>query len=370
MPRKMGRAAVLVGPQTIEMREFPVPESVPDNAALVRVEMCGVCGTDPHLWSGGSSLRYPVILGHEAVGRIELIGPEAAASMEVEGRKLEVGDRVVWPSSIVCGRCYYCRWLGPEHAPLCENRKGYGGGMSAKEPPYWVGGFAEYVYLFPGTWVSRVPEDVPTEVAVLTDVIASVHRVERAFAITPRPDAVLIQGSGPIGIMAAVKARTLGAKQVIMTGAPRHRLELAKTFGVDFTVDIEEVGEPAERVRMVRELTGGRGADVVVECAGVPAAFVEGLQMTRRGGTLVELGHYTDRGVTSLNPYSDVCFRDVTVLAQYGVAPAQYARDLALLAAGQYPYADLVTHRFRLDQLQEALGTAQRQECMKAVIVP
>lgn len=242
--------------------------------------------------------------------------------------------------------------------------------MKCEQPPYFVGGYAEYIYLLPGVWVYKLPDELPTDVAVLVDSLASARGVDRAFKLSQSVSTAVIIGSGTVGIMAAVRAKRLGIHKVIMTGAPQMRLDLAMKFGVDYVVNIDEVTDPLERVRMVIELTDGLGADMVVECAGVPAAFREGLEMLRRGGTFVEVGHYTDGGDVSINPHRHICYKDLLLIAQYGVAPHQYREDLLTLAEHRFPYETLITHRFKIEDVALALETASRFDCMKAVIIP
>ncbi len=364
---RTAKAAVLEGPQDIKIREYPLPEEIEASAALIRVQTAGVCGTDPHLYNGRANLPYPVIIGHETLGVIESLGDPPPES--VYGETLAPGDRVIWPSSILCGHCYYCRYHVLEHASLCENRLGYGGGMSSAEPPHFVGGYAEYLYARPGTWLYKVPESLGDDEAILVDALSSGRALERALQLTPTVESVLVQGAGPVGMMAAFRAKARGVPFVIMTGAPAHRLELAGTFGVDETVNIDELNVD-ERLSHVRELTWGRGPDIVIECAGVPSAFPEGLMLVRRGGTFVEVGHYTDAGSVTVNPFSHFCHKDSLILNQFGISPHQYGPDLALMAQSDLPFEQLISHRYSLEDAEIALKKAGAFETMKAVIKP
>jgi L-iditol 2-dehydrogenase len=173
----------------------------------------------------------------------------------------------------------------------------------------------------------------------------------------PVGSTAVIQGAGAIGILTLVAAREAGALRTIVVGAPESRLELAKTFGADLTISIDDVPDPAERVRLVREETpGGYGADVVFECTGVPASLPEGLDMLRRGGTYVEAGHYTDHGDVALNPFRHMVHKQITLVAVWGADTPHFVAGRALIESGKYPFADLVSHRLPLDRVAEGVA--------------
>jgi len=240
-----------------------------------------------------------VIPGHETVARVHKIGRNAARDLEVRGNHLAEGDRVGWSNSIPCGKCYGCRWLGWPKSNYCFGTETYGfdNCEDPKLKPWLYGGYAEYMFLKPKTWVYKIPDEIPTDVAVLMDTLVSVRGVESNMSIAPSMregfsmlDTVLIQGAGPVGVMTAFKAKTLGAGKIIMIGGPKSRLDLAKEFGVDETIDIDEVKKPQERIKEIMSLTDRIGADMVVECAGFPAAVPEGIELCRIGGTYVLIG--------------------------------------------------------------------------------
>jgi len=377
------RAAVLVKPRKMEIRKFPYPKDLPEDGMIVKMEMSGICGTDKHVWEGhgfGPAEPYvdvPLILGHENVGRVHEIGEKAAKEMEVRGRELKEGDRVTWYPAILCGKCYYCRRF-PAALNLCERMMIYGY-TNCEKPEYkpWLyGGWAEYVYLKPGSWVWKVSDKIPLEAVAMLDTLVSVRIVETAASPLPNlrlgfgfGDTVVVQGSGPIGMCAATKARVFGASRVIMVGAPEHRLELAKRFGVDETINIEQVKTANERVQTILNLTEGRGADMVIDCTGIPAAVPEGIDMVRRGGTFLEIGCFTDRGTVPVNPQYWV-FKDIRILGQWYAGPQQYDRDLTLIESRKFPYEKMVTHKFTIEEAQRALAASEKLEPLKAVIIP
>jgi len=370
------KALVMTGPYHLELHEFPNPE-LKDGEMLVRILAAGICGTDRHSFEGRKALAFPLIPGHENVGVIEEIAGE---TKDVDGRPLAVGDRLTWPARFsACGECYYCKWL-PSNSGVrfCRNAKAYGF-VSSDIPPHLYGGWAEKIVLQPGTWSYRIPDELTDKQAVLIEVLASACGVERAvfhaswlnMGLALGQTAV-IQGSGTVGIFAAVKAQLLGATRIIMVGGPAHRLQLAREFGVDETIDINEIQESDERVAAVRDLTHGIGADLVAECAGVASAVPEGLDMLRQGGIFVEIGNYTDTGTTVINPNAHLCHKDVTLIGQYGYAPPQFQKDLALMVRYRehFPFEKIVTHCFSLSEYNEAMQTVKQEECMKAIFVP
>src|SRR5262249_5754728 len=200
-----------------------------------------------------------------------------------------------------CGRCYYC--AEKRQPTRCARRRAYGIGYRCDQPPHFLGGYAEYHYLRPGTTIFRLPEELPTEAVIGAGCAlnTAIHGVERV-GIGWR-DQVVVQGAGPVGLAALAVARSAGASQVIVLGAPKHRLELAKRFGASETIDVEQTQSSPDRITAVRQLTGGHGADVVLECVGGPAAVVEGLEMCRDGGKYLVLGHYCDAGPVAINPH-------------------------------------------------------------------
>jgi L-iditol 2-dehydrogenase len=163
----------------------------------------------------------------------------------------------------------------------------------------------------------------------------------------------------------------MGAGAIIATDRSRYRLDLAREFGVDHVLDVNQT-EAAKRVEAVRDLTGGRGADVVVECAGVAEAVPEGLDMLRKGGVYVEAGNFVDTGEVSLNPHRHLCAKNVHLLGITNHPFTGYTPSLELLEreADRFPLERFVTHQFPLEQAEEALTLAQTGNCLKVVIAP
>jgi L-iditol 2-dehydrogenase len=370
------RAAVLTAPEKLEIAEFPEAPP-PSDGAVLRVTHCGVCGTDPHMYSGHLGVPMPLVMGHEFAGVIEGMGRDFLAR-DVYGSELRPGDPVVVGTTLSCGTCYYCRFV-PQRENLCEDVNIYGITLGCEAEPFVRGGYADLTYLFAQTWLFKLPPNVTLRMAALADPIACGTRaLERAFG-PGMPWAgegmglgksVVVQGLGPIGILTGAAARAMGASPVIGIDRIPMRMDAARAFGFDEVLSMAELPEVEDRVRAVRGMTRGLGADVVVEVAGLPPAFAESLRLVRKGGRVVEFGHFTDNGTTALNP-QQVVNLDVDILGSYAYPNAQIGTSLALLSryADVYPFEDLVTHTFGVERAEEAIQASRDKSCVKAMVV-
>jgi len=373
-------AATLVKPGQYEIREYPLPDPAP-GCVLVRMEMSGICGTDKHTFQGfitqygDRKLEFPIIQGHENVGTIAAIGGSAEYK-DFEGIPLRVGDRVVVGANVCCGECYYCRHDFPYYC--CEKTTDYGNYLSARNPPHLFGGWAQYMYIVPGSFLVKVPEDLPSEVAVLTEIFAVSVGLDRAKQMSAFPsesfrfdDTVVVLGVGPLGMCFLMKARMLGAGTIIAADLSDYRLDFAKRLGADHAVNVGKTSK-AERLQMVRELTGGRGADVVIECAGVPQAVPEALELLRVGGMLVEAGNFSDLGEVPISPHRHLCAKNVRILGVGGEEPAAYGPSMRQMVRymKHYPLREFVTHRFGLRDVDAAMQKSVEGESMKVVLEP
>ncbi len=322
MPPRV-RAAVMTGPGRIEVQEFPYPKVQP-GAMLMKMELSGVCGTDKHTYRGenvqyaGTEAEkrtpFPIILGHENVGIVAELSREARQGLEFYGRELKEGDRVVMCPDVVCGRCWY--WRHAQGYPWCENVRGYGNAFSTTEPPSLFGGWAEYMYILPQVFVYKVPESMPPDLAVLAEPFAVTFALDEAAQAGGLPgggvgaaDTVVIQGVGPLGLCCLIKARILGVGELVAVDLSDFRLTMAHEFAADHTLHALRTTRE-ERIAYVRDLTGGRGADMVVGCTGVPDSLTEGLEMLRKGGTYLELGNFVDTGATTINVHRHIVARN------------------------------------------------------------
>src|SRR5450631_3828830 len=289
MPAKHVLAVTLVEPGRYELQEYPLPEPAP-GCVLVKMEMSGICGTDKHTYQGfttqyagtgeGKQIRFPIIQGHENVGTVAAIGGDGKYT-DFEGIPLKLGDRVIVGPNVSCGECYYCRHDFPYYC--CEKTVDYGNNISSKDPPHLFGGWSQYQYVVPGSFLVKVPDDLPSDIAVLTEIMAVTVGLDRAKQISAFPsesfrfdDSVVVLGTGPLGMCFVMKARMLGAGTIIAIDLSDYRLNFAQKLGADHVINASRTSE-AERLTMIRDLTHDRGADVVVESAGVPQAVRESL---------------------------------------------------------------------------------------------
>ncbi len=360
-------AAVMTGFNApIEVRRFPLPERLADGDLLVRVDLAGMCGTDVHLHKGQLNIPLPLIMGHESVGTIVEM---PVARRDWLGRELRVGDRVTWSVGLWCGECRFCRVL--RIPTRCVNRKAYGVSTRCDHPPHLLGGYSQYHYLHAQAAVFRLPDDLPGEAVVGAGcaLVTAIHGVEKCGATWG--ESAVIQGAGPVGLASMVVAKEAGCAPVIVIGGPAERLAVARRFGADLTIDIDAVRDAAERRRMVLDATGGFGADLVIECVGQPQAVVEGWELCRDGGRYLVLGHYGDAGPTMLNPHV-ITRKELSVYGSWGSEPRHTVRALELLRtrAERYPFAELISHRFRLDQVNEALEAVAEWRTSKAAVEP
>ncbi len=367
-----GRVIVTMGPRgAFELREHPLPK-LEQGTALLRTEMCGICGTDVHYWAGYRPtipIRFPGIMGHEIVGTV--VEQNGGYLTDALGRPIKPGDRIVPAPLVTCGACYWCQIA--REPVKCLNGKAYG--HLGDGYPYHTGGYGQYLYLcLPGTTVFRT--DLPPEVAVFLEPISIAVTAVDKVRVNPG-ETVVVQGTGNIGLLCLAVAREAGASRVIAVGGPAARLELARRFGADVLIDIGQISDPQQRIEMVRAHTpGGHGADVVIEAAGVPAAVPEGIDFLRYGGRFCEVGHFADAGTVPINPSTHLCAKCITLVGAWSSLPDSFARGLNILEAAKYPFGDMVTHRLPLERTGEAFHALSSdymldgREIIKAVIAP
>jgi L-iditol 2-dehydrogenase len=364
-------------PGRIELREFPVPDPEP-GAVVLDMRLSGICGTDKHTFRGETlqyagtpherQIAYPLICGHENVGVIAAIGG-ADTVPDFTGRPLHAGDRVVPAANVTCGRCWYC--LNGQPYYLCEHMEDYGNSLGCAEPPYLFGGWADQMYLLPGTALFRVPDDLPDELAVLTEPLAVTHGIDAARRLRGPAfgESVVVYGVGPLGLCHLIKARLVGCGRLIAIDLLPSRLSLAEDLGATLALQADELdaGELTERVRAH---TDGRGADLVIDASGVPETFPICLGLARTGGVVVEAGAFVDLGPVGVNPAADVCTRNVTVIGIGGELLTDYAPALELLARNHERMGldRVITHRLPLSEAQAAVELAQRDGAMKVVL--
>ena len=365
-----GRAVVFRGVgQPLELKEYPLPEPGP-GAALVRITLANVCGSDLHTWRGDldpakRGRALPIHQGHEGTGRIAALGE--GVSTDSSGEPLAVGDRVVFAYFFPCGRCQACL-NGREWT--CPNRMRYRA-TSCDEWPYFKGTFGDYFYLYPNHMMFRVPDELPDDVVAGVNCAMAQVTCGWDLADVRVGETVVIQGAGGLGLYAIAMARERGAGRIIVVDGLSERLEVAAMFGADELVDIRDVPTPEQRVRRVRELTRGWGADVVMELGGFPRITEEGIQMVASGGRYVEIGNISP-GLTYQADPSLWVTQNITLYGNnhYARRHLREALDVLQRTRGKYPYHRIVSHKFPLSEVNQAFAQQDEGTVTRSSLVP
>jgi threonine dehydrogenase-like Zn-dependent dehydrogenase len=344
------RAMVLTGPGALELREFERPQLGEDDA-LLRVEACGICGTDAEVFAGNMRLAGPVIPGHEPVGRIEAIGARAAVRWQVA-----IGDRVVMQSDFGCGRCAGC--LAQRECLVSPGT--YGFVPTGVAPALW-GGYAELMYLAPGSVPHRIDARVPPHIAALYNALGAGF----AWAVeAPRlraGDAIAIFGPGQRGLACVIAAKLAGASQIFVTGIgsrDAHKLALARELGADVAIDVEREDAVARTLAATR----GAGVDVAVDTTPhAPQPLIDAVRITRPGGTIVVAGLKGRAGVAGF-PSDELAMRYQTLRGVRAVDYRSFQLAVRAIEAGRVPVERLHTHRFPLADAALAVRTLTAPE--------
>jgi threonine dehydrogenase-like Zn-dependent dehydrogenase len=343
-------AAVRTAPRTTELREFAMPE-IPDDGALLKMEVAGICGTDVKMYAK-PVITEPVIMGHENVGTIAKAGRKF-----VQLHGLDEGDRVFVEHYVACYRCDWCRRGEYRHCEATDwrtnpdaRRYGY---TSCEKPFHLWGGFAQFMYLPWNCVIHRVPDSVTAELAGLATPLS--NGIEWALYDTQVGfmSSVLIQGPGQQGLSQVVACKQAGAALIIVTGTARDaaRLELAKTLGADHAIDVD-AEDPLEHVR---DVTGGKGVDVVLDCtagAGTAPVLLGIDALRRRGGTLLvqgELAAFPDFPIKQLTE------KAITIKSARGHSYRAVELAIEQLASRRFPLELLTTHAFGLADTDRAI---------------
>jgi threonine dehydrogenase-like Zn-dependent dehydrogenase len=333
----------------LEPRELPVPD-IDDDSALLRIEACGICGSDYEQFEGALRTPMPVIPGHEPLGRIEKIGERAGRRWGVD-----VGDRVAVETMLSCRFCPPCL-AGSYH--LCRSRRIYSYIPLAEPPGLW-GAYAEFMYVAPNSIVHKVDPTLAPEIAVLFNPLGAGFRWAVEIPRTKPGDSVVILGPGQRGLASVIACREVGAGRIIVTGlaADAHKLALAREFGADVTIDVENE-DARERIR---EATDGRGADVVVDVSSYATAPVaEALDYVAPGGTIVLAGV---KGWKEIPKFiSDkIVLKEISIRGAIGVTSSGYASAIRLLESRRIPVEKMHTHDFALRDAELAIRTLARE---------
>lgn len=349
MAAQTTRAIVQTGVRQLELRELPIPE-IDDESALLRVEACGICGSDVEQYTGTLPARWPLIPGHEPLGIIDKIGDRAAKRWGVN-----VGDRVAVEVLIPCGHCRACI---DGRYQVCRGR---GPGMFGysyiplSHPPGLWGAYADYMYLDPSSLVHPMRKELLANLAVMFNPLGAGLRWAVEIPDTGPGDIVLILGPGQRGLASVIAARAAGADVIIVTGLTRDaaKLKLAVEFGADHIVNVEE--EDARK--RIREITNGHGADVIVEVSAYAAEpIAEALYYAAMGARIVLAG------VKGFKPVPDfvsdlIVAKEITIKGAFGVTSKSYQSAIRLIESGRIPFAKMHTHDFKLEEAELALQT-------------
>lgn len=366
-PNPSATAAVLTGPQAIELREFPIPSLKPGEL-LVKVEACGICGTDVHEYKRDPFKLIPVVLGHEGTGEIVAMG---SAIEDFEGRPLAVGDKIV-TSVLVPDDCPFThRW--PNRSNLSDSLGVYGLFPDSEE--YHLNGFfSTHIVIRPDSTVFQVNGMTPNQRILIEPMAVTVHALERAkttnllnFAST-----VLVQGCGPIGLMMIATLHAYGISNIIAVDGVQKRLDMAVRMGAKTTLNIKALGFDGV-LAAVRGATSGFGADFAFQCTGVPAAAATIWKFVRRGGGLCEVGFFMDNGECSINPHEDLCKKEITAVGSWVYTAQEYPIAIAMIRHLQkigLPIEELVTHTYPLAEINQAMQTNIALEGIKIAVAP
>jgi D-arabinose 1-dehydrogenase-like Zn-dependent alcohol dehydrogenase len=353
----------------MEIKEYPVGEPEP-GGMVIKMSIANVCGSDLHQWRGEFDLQrfgrpYPQILGHEMTGTIHQLGE--GLTRDTAGQPLHVGDRVVWRYFYPCGACRACL---KRISRACPNARSYLTN-SSDVAPHFYGAFGDYYFIRPRADVFKVPDELTDAMVAgancaLSQVVGGMQLVGLKLG-----ENVVIQGAGGLGVYATAIAREMGAGQVIVIDSIPERLQLARGFGADELIDIEEFPDSDARVRRVLELTDNWGADVVAELVGHPRVSNEGLRMVGRTGRYLEIGNINPGLTYELDP-SQLIFGNKTMygMIYYEAEHLRQGLELMRRTRDKYPWDRVVSHTFPLEQINEAFAAADQGRVTRAALVP
>lgn len=358
----IGRTTVLTGPETIEQREFTVPEPEPGDLVVETVR-ANICGSELHIWRGHHPTIKPgCVLGHEGMGRVARLG--AGSDRDFAGNPLREGDRVVATYFQVCRRCSSCQrgdWN------LCANAYDFWR-RPAEDAPHFHGTFGTHYYIHRDQYVYRVPDNVPDRAAASANCALSQMMYGVALAEVAEGETLLIQGAGGLGLCGIAIARERGAR-VLVTEVHPGRMEMARSFGAHEVVDVSDLTTVEDRVDLVRQVSGGDGPDAVIDVTGVPSAFNDGLRALRPGGRFVSIGSISPGHMTEFDPglYTRT---GVRIIAGIRYAPYFLGRALKFVSDHpEYGWESLLDADYGIDDVQQALTDSAERRIARASIL-
>ncbi len=362
------RAAVLVEKKRLELKEFPL-RKIRENEILVRVEGCGICGTDIHCFNNDPFKLCPVVLGHEGTGEVIEVG--SAIHMDSVGKPVRPGDKIVTSVLETSEACMVAKY-NPAKANLCDDLRIYGL-LPDESDNHFNGYFGEYLIIRPGSSFFVV-NDMSLDLRMLIEPAAvAAHALERAkkTGLINFRSRVIVQGCGPIGLMMIAIIRTAGVNNIIAIDGNTDRLAIARQMGADYTINFRDYPDRQGLVEAVNAVTKGMGAHFAFQVTGVPAAASTIWKLVRRGGGICELGFFVDGGECSINPHEDICKKEIMLVGSWAYNSWEYPNAYHFLQRAArigIPVEKLITHRFPLDQIAEAFQTNLRLEGIKIVV--
>lgn len=350
----------------MEMQEFPLP-TVGEEDGVLKVELVGVCGSDPGIYRGKAGRverRYPIILGHEIVGRVAEMGQAAR-----QRHGVEIGDRVVIEYAFGCGQCPPC--LAGRYT-LCRKFYTYGSTISCKEPPHLFGAYADYLYIHPRAMVHRIGEEISPETGVLIcAVLGNAVRWLRQIGNVSIGQCVAVIGPGQQGLAAVIAAKESGAKPIAVVGRSRDkkRLELARRFGADLIIDADEI----DPIQAIARETEGAMADLVMDATGHPSGAALAISAAGIGASVVLPGLYGADTAVPLK-LDKVVLKELKLLGVFSQDFRAVNAAIKLASQRKYPLEDMISHRFPLEKAEEAVrlvgGEMEGEMPLKVVLDP
>ena len=354
--------------------QYPIP-TPKGGEVLMKIEMCGICGTDLHTWRAPAEavfgLEYPISLGHEISGVIEELGDGVAT--DSVGTPVKVGDRIGMIPAIHCGKCYFCRIAKtPEK---CTDWKTYGTWPKADQEPHFTGGYGDYLYIqAPGSFFIKSTTSAE-RTAFLEPMAVVVHSM--LHAQIKLGDTVVVQGCGPIGLLTVACAKLAGASCIIATGRRnKKRVELAKDMGADHVILAADMpGEDDRQKFVIEKSLNNVGADVVINTVGTCEAFKECFNFVRDSGTIVEVGNFVDSGTFDFNPCKNLCERGIKIIGSFDNEAEHFVRAMPLIADPRIPLEKLITHKVPVEDVEPVLAAIEKgetidgKEIVKAMMV-
>ena len=363
---KTARVAMLTELEKFELKEYPLP-ALGDDDVLVKVEGCGVCGTDAHEFKRDPFGMIPVVLGHEGTGEIVAMGKNV--KKDSAGKPLAIGDKVV--------TCMIFK-DNPDITMYDLNKQNVGGadvyGLLPDDDTHFNGWFADYIVVRGGSTIFNV-SDLDLDSRILIEPAAVlIHAVERAktTGILKFNSRVVVQGCGPIGLLCIAVLRTMGIENIVAVDGEDKRLAFAKEMGADKSVNFKNHKGVDELAKAVENAFGGYPADFGFQCTGSPVAHSNIYKFIRNGGGLCELGFFINGGDATINPHFDICAKEITTVGSWVYTLRDYATTFDFLKRAKgigLPIEKLITHRFPLDQINEALKTNLAMQGLKIAIV-